>query len=71
MRTRHYAPQTNGVVERFNQTLKYEHLYRLDIANGQHLVDEVEAYREVFNRVRPHESLGLTPPLGTYLADPV
>lgn len=44
VRTRHYAPQTNGVVERFNQSLKYEHLFRLEIANGQELADEVESY---------------------------
>jgi transposase InsO family protein len=38
-------PQTNGVVERFNHTLKYEHLLLLlDTANGQDLVKEVEPY---------------------------
>jgi transposase InsO family protein len=28
VRTRHHSPETNGVDERFNQSLKYEHLYR-------------------------------------------
>lgn len=70
VRTRHYAPETNGVVERFNGSLKYEHLYRLEIANGQALTNEVEAYRDIYNRVRPHEALGLTPPLDTYLRGP-
>jgi transposase InsO family protein len=31
VRTRHHAPETNGVVERFNGSLKYEHLYREEI----------------------------------------
>ena len=31
VRTRHHAPETNGVVERFNGSPKYEHLYRLEI----------------------------------------
>ena len=35
MITRHYAPETNGVVERFNQSTKYEHLYRHNIGDGQ------------------------------------
>jgi putative transposase len=70
VRTRHYAPETNGVVERFNQSLKYEHLYRNEITNGQHLVDEIAAYCDIYNRVRPHESLSLTPPIHTYLAEP-
>ena len=70
VRTRHYAPETNGVVERFNQSMKYEHLYRHEITDGQHLVEHVEEYRDIYNRVRPHEALGLTPPLQTYLSTP-
>ena len=49
VRTRHYAPQTNGVVERFNQSLKYERLYRIEIADGQDLQDEIADFRHEFN----------------------
>lgn len=45
VRTRHYAPQTSGVVERLNESLKYEHLYREEISDGQALVEQVVAYR--------------------------
>jgi transposase InsO family protein len=31
IRTRHYSPSENDVVERFSRSLKYEHLYRLEI----------------------------------------
>ncbi|WP_369251587.1 integrase core domain-containing protein [Streptomyces sp. R41] len=34
VRTRVKSPQTNGVVERFFGTLKYAHLYRATIADG-------------------------------------
>jgi transposase InsO family protein len=34
VRTRVRSPQTNGVVERFFGTLKYEHLYRATIGDG-------------------------------------
>lgn len=70
VRTRHHAPETNGVVERFNESIKYEHLYREEIANGQALVDEIEAYRDVFNRIRPHEALGFRTPIQVYLEPP-
>nr|WP_241895880.1 integrase core domain-containing protein [Jatrophihabitans sp. GAS493] len=70
VRTRHYAPQTNGVVERFNQSLKYEHLYRFDITDGQNLVEHIETYRDVYNRIRPHETLGQTTPLSAYQRAP-
>lgn len=43
VRTRHHAPETKGVVERFNRSLKYEHRYREAIANVIELRDEVEA----------------------------
>jgi transposase InsO family protein len=70
VRTRHHAPETNGVVERFNQSLKYEHLYRHEIANGQDLVEHVNQYCDIYNRIRPHETLGFIPPLQRYLEAP-
>lgn len=70
VRTKHHSPETNGVIERFYESLKYEHLYRLEIPNGQALGDELELYRALFNQVRPHESLDFRTPLEAYLAAP-
>jgi transposase InsO family protein len=70
VRTRYRSPQNNGVVERFNESAKYEHLFRRDIPNGIVLNDELEAYRQIYNRIRPHESLGQLTPMEIYLADP-
>jgi putative transposase len=70
VRTRHHAPETNGVVERFNRSLKYEHLYREEIADVIALQDQVDAFRELYNWVRPHESLGLVAPMVRYLGEP-
>lgn len=70
VRTRHHAPQTNGVVERFNGSLKYEHLYREEIADAQTLVEEVQRFRDVYNRIRPHESIGFRAPAAVHLAKP-
>lgn len=69
VRTRHHAPETNGVVERFNRSLKYEHLYREEIPDVVALHEEVEAYRELYNWVRPHETLGQLPPMARYLGE--
>jgi putative transposase len=71
VRTRHYAPQTNGVVERFNQSLKYERLYRHEISDGQDLAAHIDAFREEFNTLRPHEALDWHRPLDRYLEPPV
>ena len=54
VRTRHCAPWTNGVVERWFESLKYEHLYRHDIANGIDLADHVAAFTADYNTLRPH-----------------
>lgn len=70
VRTRHRAPETNGVVERFNRTLKYEHLYREEIADVLELDAHVRAFRELYNWVRPHETLGFVPPIARYLELP-
>lgn len=69
VRTRHHSPETNGVVERFNGSIKYEHLFRLEIPDAIALADEAEAYRQLYNEVRPHESLDFATPLSAYLAE--
>jgi transposase InsO family protein len=70
VRTRHYSPGQNGVVERFYRTLKYEHLYRLEIADAIDLEAEVKAARSIYNDIRPHEAIGLITPASAYLQDP-
>ncbi|MEV6140505.1 integrase core domain-containing protein [Nocardia sp. NPDC051990] len=49
VRTRVRSPQTNGVIERFFGTLKYEHLFRGAIADGDALDMEV-----LLRRKHPH-----------------
>ena len=70
IRTRHHAPETSGVVERFNGSLKYEHLYREDIHDAVTLSEEVQRYRAIYNGIRPHESLGFLTPRSVHTAEP-
>ena len=67
IRTRRKSPGQNGVRERAFGSLKYEHLYRLEIDDGHHLGLEVEAYRQLFNTVRPHQALAGRRPLDVHL----
>ncbi len=67
IRTRRKSPNQNGVRERAFGSLKYEHLYRLEIDDGYQLGLEVERYRELFNEVRPHEALAMRRPLDVHL----
>ena len=69
VRTRHRAPHTNGVVERWIESLKYERLYRHDITSGVDLADHMTAFIDEYNTVRPHQNLDQTPPLAAYLDD--
>ncbi len=70
VRTRHHAPETNGVIERFFQSAKYEHLYRDEIDDGQQLADHIDRYLTVYNELRPHEALDFARPLDRYLRPP-
>ena len=67
VRTRHRAPWTSGVVDRWISTRKFEHLYRHDIADGVELADHIEEFRATYNTTRPHQTLDQTPPLTAYL----
>lgn len=70
VRTRNHAPETNGVVERFNRTIKYEHLYRLEIANGDELATQVDEFVALYNEIRPHEAVDQQVPMSRFLALP-
>jgi putative transposase len=50
--------------------MQYEHLFRLEIPDAITLADEAEAFRRLYNEIRPHESLDFATPLSRYVADP-
>ena len=68
VRTRVKCPQTNGVIERSFGTLKYEHLYRGPINDGDALAVEVNRFRQIYNTIRPHQALHDRTPRDAYLA---
>ncbi len=72
VRTRVKSPGQNGVRERAFQSLKYEHLYTLEIQDGLDLTREAENFRDVFNMLRPHEALSWNRPIDIHAgrADP-
>lgn len=67
VRTRVKSPQTNGVIERFFGTLKYEHLYRGYIGDGDALDMESHRFRLIYNTIRPHQALHDQTPKQAYL----
>jgi transposase InsO family protein len=70
VRTRHRSPHTNGVIERWFEAVKYERLYREEIATGIDLAVRVDDFMIEYNTVRPHEALDWDRPLDVYLTDP-
>jgi transposase InsO family protein len=70
VRTRHRSPQTNGVIERWFQSLKYEHLYLHEIDDGSALAEQVAAFERIYNQERPHEAIGFQLPRDRYTAPP-
>src|SRR6476620_1261909 len=70
VRTRIKSPQTNGVVERFFESLKYEHLFRGYIGDGDALDMEVHRFRIIYNTIRPHQALDYRTPKQAYQHPP-
>jgi transposase InsO family protein len=59
---------TGAVVERFFGSLKYEHLHRADIGDGDALAVEVHRFRHLHNTIRPHQALADRTPAQVYTA---
>ena len=59
-------PRTNGVIERWFGTLKYEHQFRGVITDGDALDMEVHRFHIIYNTIRPHQALGDRTPSTAY-----
>jgi putative transposase len=70
VRTRHRSPETNGVIERWYESVKYEHLYLHEIDDGPALAEHVLDYARLYNEGRPHEAIAWAFPLTRYTANP-
>jgi transposase InsO family protein len=62
-RTRPYRPQTNGKVERFNLTLKWEWAYARTYETNASRTDELERWLHHYNYHRPHMAHGGKAPI--------
>jgi transposase InsO family protein len=63
---RPYHPQTQGKEERFHRTLQAEVLARGGWSHCPQVQNAFDLWRPIYNTQRPHESLGLEPPLKRY-----
>jgi transposase InsO family protein len=63
---RGHHPQTIGMLERFNQSQKYERIYRREYTDPIDAELDLEAYRIKYNTYRPHEALGYDVPANYY-----
>ena len=59
-------PQTQGKEERFNGSLKREHLQYVQIADMEDAARELAKYRCFYNNKRPHRALALDTPASRY-----
>ena len=72
VRTRVRTPGQNGSRERGFGSMKYEWLFREEIGDALQLVEHVNAYRQDYNHVRPHEAIAWNRPADVHarLASP-
>ncbi|MFL9915525.1 integrase core domain-containing protein [Paraburkholderia fungorum] len=68
--SRPYHPQTNGKDERFHRTLKAEVLNGRSFATQQHVQQELDRWRTIYNCERPHEAIGMNTPISRYQPSP-
>lgn len=62
LRTKNHHPETNGCIERYHQTLKYEEVWGAMYSNPLEAKERIEKFRQFYNIERIHQSLGyLTP----------
>jgi transposase InsO family protein len=68
---RPYHPQTQGKDERFHRTLEFEVLRHFNFTSFEHCQREFDSFRDRYNLLRPHDSLGLDTPVSRYRPSPI
>ena len=68
--SRPYHPQTMGKDERFHRSLKAEALSGPPFADIDAASRKLALWREIYNRERPHEGIGMAVPADRYAASP-
>jgi len=63
LRTDAYRPQTNGKVERYQQTMARESAYGLTYHSSEHRRRALPYWLNHYNRQRPHSAIGNRPPI--------
>lgn len=67
---RPFHPQTQGKDERFHRTLADEVLRSQTFDTLEQAQVAFDSFRHTYNHVRPHEALGLHPPISRYTPSP-
>ena len=67
---RAYHPQTMGKDERFHRSLNAEVLSGPPFSDLGHAQRALARWRDIYNLERPHEAVGLAPPIARYGASP-
>lgn len=65
-----YHPQTQGKIERLHRTLKAEALQPQQYATLDACQHGFDHWRTTYNELRPHDAIGLLPPLQRYQPSP-
>jgi transposase InsO family protein len=63
LRTKNHHPETNGCIERYHQTLKYEEVWGAVYSNPLEAKERIEKFRQFYNTERIHQALGYLTPL--------
>jgi len=61
-------PQTQGKIERYHKTLKYDLIRRNSFRTFSETQERFNAFRYEYNNIRPHESLEMKTPASRYVA---
>ena len=67
---RAYHPQTQGKIERFHRTLNNELLRFNEFSDVTEANEKLQAWRDKYNNIRPHEALDMFTPSDVYTKSP-